>query len=459
MHIFGSLKRTDSHETVSRTTPRFSTVLAPTDPFGHKSLRSSLSHSVKTLFSKRAPTPAAAKRQSTPSQLSAVRHMTSAPPCTAEAVHQQPAVGGGSAGISNNRYSMARARVLAETARRLQQGSNTSSPVTPSSISTGKTLPCFPEEPEHEGYGCRQSMTTEVTTEVSSISNAASCASEHTSRPSTTRSRATSVCGDMGAPSSNSSGTISFGASHSTASSSNSTLRPHSMINASRESLGQYSSTTSYAESTFSTTPRGPAQSASHDMSSSSSIFDHSYRDGKSGQRHSVAMSQNLSRRFQARLTHEYEQRIYCLHSHYSDVIERMEARAQQDSERVRKLEAELSEQRRANAELHMKEVELAHRLQQQQQQEMGWPLGGAAGGLSKKLVEFVDHYQEEVARLTRETSTAQEWVITLAELIIGPKKERQSWDDWLNLCLDTLQKRREQQKEEEWLRKIGWRG
>ncbi|KAJ2839945.1 hypothetical protein FBU31_000604 [Coemansia sp. 'formosensis'] len=181
-----------------------------------------------------------------------------------------------------------------------------------------------------------------------------------------------------------------------------------------------------------------------------------------SGLRYSVAMSQSLSRRFQTRLAHEYEQRIYCLHSHYSDVIERMEARARQDSERCRELEKELSELRKTNASLSVRETELTNRLCQQGNRiTTAWPLGGFSaaannsGGLSKKLVEFVDHYQDEVQRLTRETSTAQEWVVTLAELVIGPKQEHQSWDEWLNVCLETLQKRREQQKEEEWFERL----
>ncbi|KAJ2461675.1 hypothetical protein GGF42_000003 [Coemansia sp. RSA 2424] len=177
-------------------------------------------------------------------------------------------------------------------------------------------------------------------------------------------------------------------------------------------------------------------------------------------------MSQSLSRRFQTRLAHEYEQRIYCLHSHYSDVIERMEARARQDSERSHELEKELSELRKTNASLSVRETELTNRLRHQSSRiATAWPLGGSsastaaaattAGGLSKKLVEFVDHYQDEVQRLTRDTSTAQEWVVTLAELVIGPKHEHQSWDEWLNICLETLQKRREQQREDEWLEKL----
>ncbi|KAJ2496657.1 hypothetical protein IWW47_003758 [Coemansia sp. RSA 2052] len=145
-----------------------------------------------------------------------------------------------------------------------------------------------------------------------------------------------------------------------------------------------------------------------------------------------------------------------------------MEARARQDSERCRELEKELSELRKANASLSVRETELANRLRHQSSRiATAWPLGGssastaaaaattAGGGLSKKLVEFVDHYQDEVQRLTRDTSTAQEWVVTLAELVIGPKHEHQSWDEWLNICLETLQKRREQQREDEWLDRL----
>ncbi|KAJ2003333.1 hypothetical protein GGI04_002704 [Coemansia thaxteri] len=177
-------------------------------------------------------------------------------------------------------------------------------------------------------------------------------------------------------------------------------------------------------------------------------------------------MSQNLSRRFQTRLTHEYEQRIYCLHAHYSDVIERMESRARQDSERCRELEKEVSELRKTNASLSVRETEMANRLRHQGNKlAQSWSFGGgassatisgaAASGLPKRLVEFVDFYQEEVQRLTKETNTAQEWVVTLAELVIGPKSERQSWDEWLNSCLDTLQRRREQPQEDRWFRDL----
>ncbi|KAJ1718411.1 hypothetical protein LPJ61_006642, partial [Coemansia biformis] len=173
--------------------------------------------------------------------------------------------------------------------------------------------------------------------------------------------------------------------------------------------------------------------------------------------RYSVAISQNLNRRFQTRVAHEYEQRIYCLHTHYSDVIERMEARARGDSEQLNELHRELDSLRSDNNALKSRVSEL-----KSQNRAGVWSLrrvGTITGkrSASNKGTEFADQYQDEVQRLTRETVTAQEWVITLAELVIGPKREHQSWDEWLTLCLDTLQRRREQQ-EQEWLKKVGWR-
>ncbi|KAJ1803934.1 hypothetical protein LPJ56_006850 [Coemansia sp. RSA 2599] len=152
-------------------------------------------------------------------------------------------------------------------------------------------------------------------------------------------------------------------------------------------------------------------------------------------QRYIVPMTQNLNRRFQTPLHHEYEQRIYCLHSHYTDVIERLESQTQMQTLKLRKLEHELSEARKANSTLKVKESELRSRLQNK-----------TDAGVSKKLVDFVDHYQQEMHRMTKETSTAQEWVVTLAELVVGPKKKHQSWDDWLNSCLEALQQRRDVQ-------------
>ncbi|KAJ2223318.1 hypothetical protein IWW45_008375 [Coemansia sp. RSA 485] len=152
-------------------------------------------------------------------------------------------------------------------------------------------------------------------------------------------------------------------------------------------------------------------------------------------QRYIVPMTQNLNRRFQTPLHHEYEQRIYCLHSHYTDVIERLESQTQMQNLKLRKLEHDLSEVRKSNSLLKSKEAELRSRFQHKTDARM-----------SKKLVDFVDHYQQEMHRMTRETSTAQEWVVTLAELVVGPKKKHQSWDDWLNSCLEVLQQRREAQ-------------
>ncbi|KAJ2400102.1 hypothetical protein GGI23_002248 [Coemansia sp. RSA 2559] len=191
-------------------------------------------------------------------------------------------------------------------------------------------------------------------------------------------------------------------------------------------------------------------------------------------QRYSVAMSQNLSRRFQTHTTHEYEQRIYCLQAHHSDVVERMEARAQKDADHIRKLEEQLCELRKANTELCAKEADLTKKVQQlknakrtpNSQSVAIKPVLRASSSsfalahqanISKKLIEFMENYQEDVRRLKRETNTAQEWVITLAELVVGPKKECQTWDEWLNSCLDTLQKRRERVKVEEWPKKAGW--
>ncbi|KAJ1964961.1 hypothetical protein GGI12_001086 [Dipsacomyces acuminosporus] len=467
MYLFGSPRREGFGETAPSSSLKLGTLKAPADPFGRKSFRSSLSHSVKTLFSKRAPSSSpGTKKQPADKQPSTIRRMTSAHCFSAETTQQ--ASSNSSEMLDNGRHSKARARALAETARRLQQNAPVSSPSTVSSISTINTLQCFPEEAEYEAYSHPSQPVAEISnglslaalTETTAIPT--SCGRPSPWSPNA-RSRATSVAIDTNSRNRNNLGLA--------ASLPNAALRPHSLMNVSRESLSQcVSPTTAYSQSTYSISPRDLPHSAGYDTTplprsfspSSSWTLDNSSRstrpERKSSQRHSVAMSQSVSRRFQSRLTHEYEQRIYCLHSHYSDLIERMEARAQQDADRVRKLEAELIEQRKVNATLQIKEVELMQNIQGQQH-DLGLQLGGASGGLSKKLVEFVDHYQDEVSRLTREASTAQEWVVTLAELVIGPKKEHQSWDEWLNLCLDTLQKRREQQKEEEWLKKIGWRG
>ncbi|KAJ1721641.1 hypothetical protein LPJ53_003862 [Coemansia erecta] len=151
--------------------------------------------------------------------------------------------------------------------------------------------------------------------------------------------------------------------------------------------------------------------------------------------RYTVTMTQNLNRRFQTPLHHEYEQRIHCLHAHYTDVIERFEMQLQIQAANQHKYERSLCELRRANAVLQARESELRDRLQRK-----------SSIGMPQKLVEIVDHYQQHMQNMSRETRTAQEWVIALAELVVGPKKETQSWDDWLNQSLEVLQKRHETQ-------------
>ncbi|KAJ2871203.1 hypothetical protein GGH93_005005 [Coemansia aciculifera] len=478
MPIFGQTKRNSSCQGATEYPGRYSCHPAHTNPFERKSLAASLSSSVKTLFSKRIsgiisePPLSRTKEPMHPSLVAAVstsaattnpkRQSAITQSAFVKRVSSTSALGPASefpsydAPSCPDRYSQARARVLAETVRRLQQ-TTSPSPATPSSISTGKTLSFFPEESEYES-GEPIEAHADVPYELSAVTRAgitrfaSSCSSSaSSSRTFNGRSRPTSMTIDA----------LSGGNSPAAT-----TIRPQSMLGCSRESLGTSSSITSYADSTHSINPGNMSRLDNcdrhlADLLASESRAKH-HDEHNSGLRYSVAMSESLSRRFQTRLAHEYEQRIYCLHSHYSDVIERMEARARQDSERCRELEKELSELRKANASLSVRETELTNRLcQQGSRLTTAWPLGGfsaaanTAGGLSKKLVEFVDHYQDEVQRLTRETSTAQEWVVTLAELVIGPKQEHQSWDEWLNVCLETLQKRREQKKEEEWLERL----
>ncbi|KAJ2021446.1 hypothetical protein GGI01_000087 [Coemansia sp. RSA 376] len=478
MPIFGQTKRNSSCQGATEYPGRYSCHPAHTNPFERKSLAASLSSSVKTLFSKRIsgiisePPMGRTKEPLHPSQVAAVstsaattnpkRQSAITHSAFVKRVSSTSALGPTSefpnydTSSCPDRYSQARARVLAETVRRLQQ-TTSPSPATPSSISTGKTLSFFPEESEYDS-GASIEANIDVPYELSAVTRAgitrfaSSCSSSaSSSRTFNGRSRPTSMTIDG----------ISGGNSPTAT-----TIRPQSMLGCSRESLGTSSSITSFPDSTRSINPGDMSRLDNCDrhladlLASESRVKHHD--EHSSGLRYSVAMSQSLSRRFQTRLAHEYEQRIYCLHSHYSDVIERMEARARQDSERCRELEKELSELRKVNASLSVRETELSNRLCQQGSRiTTAWPLGGfataanTAGGLSKKLVEFVDHYQDEVQRLTRETSTAQEWVVTLAELVIGPKPEHQSWDEWLNVCLETLQKRREQQKEEEWLERL----
>ncbi|KAJ2375709.1 hypothetical protein GGI05_007107 [Coemansia sp. RSA 2603] len=146
-------------------------------------------------------------------------------------------------------------------------------------------------------------------------------------------------------------------------------------------------------------------------------------------------MTQNINRRFQTPLHHEYEQRIHCLHAHYTDVIERLETQLRMQAANQHKYERNLCELRRFNATLQASESELRDRLQRK-----------SSVGMPQKLIEIVDHYQQQMQKMSRETRTAQEWVIVLAELVVGPKKETQSWDDWLNQCFEVLQKRRKAQ-------------
>ncbi|KAJ1854672.1 hypothetical protein GGH12_004111 [Coemansia sp. RSA 1822] len=439
MPLFGSAKHKKSSQ-----------VLADCDSnvaYSRKSLTSTISSSVKSLFSKRAhekpsypldlsqmhftqppevmpKTSKAAKRHSAMAGPNVIRHKISTHSLNAEEYTVQEL---------SERYSQARARVLAETARRLQSA-RSPSPVTPSSISTGKTLPCFPEEDEYEDMD-QTSEPAELRTHVrasipcfSSVSGLASSASS--SRTCTTLSRP-----------------VSFVELDSACSSPVAEKHPQSPSNSSRETLlaDQPNSPTRNSTS-------GPAYPV---RSKKQSWETKRHALSGAGQRYSVAMSQNMNRRFQTRLTHEYEQRIYCLHAHYADVIERMETRAHNDMDRLQSLQKEVDDLRQANAALKMREAELKCQNTASARTLSG---PGEAIHVPKRLLEFVEHYQEEIQRLSRETATAQEWVITLAELVIGPKKERQSWDEWLNLCLDTLQKHREQQKEQEWLKKIGWR-
>ncbi|KAJ1937772.1 hypothetical protein EC988_007785, partial [Linderina pennispora] len=336
-------------------------------------------------------------------QSAIVKHMSSAPALSIEMgeLADEPIRS------SRSSESRARAQILAETARRLELGASarSPSPITPSSMSTGRTLPCFPEEEECSSYEYQDSGASSRASPMPSYSSSVT-----SSRTFTNRNRPSSIFGDSPSPHNTSSGLISSPRnSTSTPSASQATLRPQSMMANSEASRTKVAT-----------------HAASFDESQNAS--------GKrsQGQRYSVAMSQNLSRRFQTRLTHDYEQRIYCLHSHYSDVIERLESRVRQESERADKLEADLSEQRQAVADMRLQNSQATDSM-----------------CMSKKLVEFVDSYQTEITRLTREATVAQEWVITMAELVIGPKKESQSWDDWLNQCLDTLKARREKQREE----------
>lgn len=204
-------------------------------------------------------------------------------------------------------YSQTRAKALAETARRLQQNAHSGSPVTPSSVSTGRTLPCFPEEEEYES----------------------SDNSSPLGRRDSGRRSVQTLVGKRAA-------------------------RPISLIIGS-ECLKEEPTT-------------------------------------------------------QARLQ-EYEQRLFKMHCQYTEMMEKLELKARQDYEYTRKLEQEL--------------VQL-------KQQRVDWQSG--------RLMEFMEEYKKESGRLREETRVAQEWVVTLAELVVGPKRREQTWDEWLGRCLETLQ-------------------
>ncbi|KAJ2352935.1 hypothetical protein GGF43_003621 [Coemansia sp. RSA 2618] len=444
MPIFGSAKHKRSSQIFAGSDSNLANA--------RKSLTSTISSSVKSLFSKRAhekpvqtldsyhmcfsqpadvapKTTKAAKRHSAMAGPNMIRHKISTRSLKAEECTVQEL---------SERYSQARARVLAETARRLQS-TRSPSPVTPSSISTGKTLPCFPEEDEYEDVDQSSERSNEPRTHVrasipcfSSISGIASSASS--SRTCTVPSRP-----------------VSFVELDSGCSSPVAENHAQSPSNASRKTLSADQPHPAQARSQ-------PSEAANPTRSKKQAGWETKRHVLPSaGQRYSVAMSQNMNRRFQTRLTHEYEQRIYCLHAHYADVIERMETRARNDMDRLQNLQNEVDDLRQANAALKIREAELKCQ-QTASTQTLGGSNSMAGVHVPKRLIEFVEQYQDEIQRLSRETATAQEWVITLAELVIGPKKERQSWDEWLGLCLDTLQKHHELQKEQEWLKKIGCR-
>ncbi|KAJ2911224.1 hypothetical protein GGI21_000007 [Coemansia aciculifera] len=393
MPIFGQTnKRASSHIAASGGGSAWhQTPTSGSNPFERKSIAASLSSSVKTLFTKRIPSIIISDHPPPPPTVVVPR-----PQDSTTTTHPTKAEG-----EDEDRYSQARARVLAETARRLHQQQPVL-PATPSSIGTGKTLSVFLEEDEDE------SSDTGVSYELSAVARAGI---SRFASGGKSNSRLSLRTGRSSRPAS-----MATHASSCSSSPTATVVRPQSLL------LG-------YESHTQSSSTLYPA---AH-MDDGGCDYESSNKQGAGGSgyhRYSVAMSQSLSRRFQTRLAHEYEQRIYCLHSHYADMIERMEARARQDSERCRQLEKQVLElQKKADiAATHHQKTEFS---------TMRF-MGG--GGVSKKLVEFVDHYQDEVQRLMRDTSTAQEWVVTLAELVIGPKQEHQSWDEWLNICLETLQ-------------------
>ncbi|PIA17113.1 hypothetical protein COEREDRAFT_86511 [Coemansia reversa NRRL 1564] len=426
MHIFSSPKQRSSNQTLVH----------------RKSLASSLSSSVKSLFSKHTHSESVsdtAQRQDKPSKRNSAA-------VDYRKVRQVGSTQSFSPGDNYDtakppdRYSQARARVLAETVCRLQQ-TRPSAPLSPSSICTGKTLPYCPEEDEYDDQV--QVPDAAHKPENGNFDGIPHFASDLSEASSTSSSRTFAVHNQS----------ASFNNTGSSSSSSFSPVgatRSKSLLNSSREALSVPYADVHYLDHTGNRASTIGVQNADYKQRAAS----------RSKQRYSVAISQNISRRFQTQMTHEYEQRIYCLHTHYADVIGRMEARSKSDTDQLQKLQQQLDTLRQTNHQLKARETELNKRLHRT---SSNWGLGeasvlGESRGVSKNFIDFVDHNQDEVQRLTRETATAQQWVITLAELTIGPKKERQTWDEWLNICLDVLQKRRNHQKEQEWLKKIGWR-
>ncbi|KAJ2455584.1 hypothetical protein EV183_000683 [Coemansia sp. RSA 2336] len=438
MHIFGPTKHKQSSQTLS-SSYNGKQVSDRSKPFA------SAISSVKSLFSKRTQSKSApslamhqvsasiayvdtsktnkiSKRHSAMVGTNSLRHKFSTCSLNAEEVTVQEL---------SERYSQARARVLAETARRLQS-TRSPSPVTPSSIDTGKTLPCFPEEDEYkdvdysaEPTGESRSHARASVPSFATIGDIASSASSSLTC-TTTRSRPMSLIEPQ-------------------SSSYSPTTRKYSqnLPNASHETLNVQSPDRP-SNLPGSTKTRTSCATRIKKMASWEP------KKQSSGQRYSVAMSQNVSRRFQTRITHEYEQRIYCLHAHYTDVIERMEKRACNDMDRLQALQKEVDDLRHANAALKMREAELQCQ-NTASAQALGEPRATENTPSYKQLAGLVEHYQDEMQRLTQETATAQEWIITLAEMVVGPKQECQSWEDWLSSCLTLLHSLRKLQKEQEW--------
>ncbi|KAJ2632656.1 hypothetical protein H4R22_001076 [Coemansia sp. RSA 1290] len=437
MHIFGPTKRKQSSQTLS-SSYNGRPVSDRSKPFA------SAISSVKSLFSKRTQsksspslamhkvsTPIAyvdtsktdkiSKRHSAMVGTNSLRHKFSTCSLKTEEVTVQEL---------SERYSQARARVLAETARRLQS-TRSPSPVTPSSIDTGKTLPCFPEEDEYkvgdypaEPAGESRNHARASVPSFATIGDMASSASSLTC--TATPSRPMSLIEPQ-------SGSYSPTAKKYL----------QNLPNASYETLSAHSSE-------HPSSLPGNAKNRPSCATRIKKMASWEPKKQSTGQRYSVAMSQNVSRRFQTRITHEYEQRIYCLHAHYTDVIERMEKRACNDMDRLQALQKEVDELRHANAALKIREAELQCQ-NTASVPALGEPCATENTPSYKQLAEFVEHYQDKVGRLTQEVATAQEWIITLAEMAVGPKQEYQSWEEWLSSCLTLLHSLRKLQKEKAW--------